>query len=333
VRERLTAALRDHQQGIAIRTDERQTLAAFLERWLADVVQPSVRPSTFTSYRMLTRRHVIPGLGQHRLSKLTPQDVQTFYNGRRAVGLSPRTVQYLHAILRRALGQAVKWSLVPRNVALLTERPNARRPEIRPLDPDQIRAFLTAAAGDRLEALYTVAVAVGLRQGEALGLRWEDVDLDGATLQVRHALQRIEGRMQLVEPKTDKSKRTIALPAVAVTALRAHRTRQLEERLWAGSRWQEWGLVFTSTIGTPLDGTNVTKGFQRLLHKAGLPHQRFHDLRHACATLLLVQGTHPRVVMEVLGHSQIGLTMNTYSHVMPSLRREAAESRDAVWGA
>ena len=135
---------------------------------------------------------------------------------------------------------------------------------------------------------------------------------------------------QLAAPSRPYGRRSIALPAVVVGSLRTHRMRQLEERLWAGSRWQEHGLVFTSTIGTPLDGGNVTKGFQRLLRSAGLPHQRFHDLRHACATLLLLQGVHPRVVMETLGHFQIGLTVNTYSHVMPSLQQDAADLMDAV---
>lgn len=333
VQERLTAALRDHQQGVTVRSDERQTLGDFLDRWLVDVAKPSVRPSTFTSYSMLTRRHLIPGLGRIPLAKLTPQDVQAFLNGRLASGLSPRTVQYLYAILRRALGQAVKWSLVSRNVATLAEPPRVERAEVRPLTPDQVRVFLDAAKGDRLEALYTVAVAIGLRQGEALGLVWDAVDLDARQLTVRHALQRVDGVLQLVEPKTRRSRRTIPLPEVAVAALRAHRNRQREERIWAGSRWHDRGLVFTTPIGTPLDGGNVTKGFQRLLGPAGLPHQRFHDLRHAAATLMLVQGVAPRVVMETLGHSQISLTLDTYSHVVGSLQRDAADLMDAVLAA
>ena len=198
------------------------------------------------------------------------------------------------------------------------------------LTPEQARAFLEAASGDRLEALYTVALAVGLRQGEALGLRWDDVDLEAGTLTVRHALQRVGGRLRLVEPKTRLSLRNIALPPMVVAALRAHRSRQLQERLWAGSRWQEHDYVFASTIGTPLDGTNVTHRLQAILLTAGLPRQRFHDLRHACASLLLALGVHPRVVMETLGHSQISLTMNTYGHVLPSLQRDAADRMDRL---
>jgi integrase len=198
------------------------------------------------------------------------------------------------------------------------------------MSPEQARAFLDLVRGDRLEALYTVALAIGLRQGEALGLQWNDIDLDTGTLSVRHALQRIGGKLQLVEPKTRLSRRTIAMPPIVVTSLRAHRARQLQERLWAGSRWQEGNYVFASRIGTPLDGTNVTHGLQATLIAAGLPRQRFHDLRHACASLMLAQGVHPRVVMETLGHSQISLTMNTYSHVIPSLQREAADRMEEV---
>jgi len=332
VQEALTKALRDHQQGLPVAV-EKQTVAQYLDRWLADVAKPSLRPSTFTSYESYVRLHIKPALGHHQLAKLAPQHVQAFLNAKGASGLSPRTVQYLRAILRRALGQALRWGLVARNVATLVDPPRSRRPEVRPLSPEQARAFLESVKGDRLEALWSVAVAVGLRQGEALGLRWDDVDLDGGTLRVRHAMQRVGGKPTFVEPKTDRSRRTIALPASIVAALRAHKVRQLEERLLAGGRWHDWGLVFPSTIGTPLDGANVTKRLQAHLERVGLPRQRFHDLRHCCASLLLAQGVHPRVVMEVLGHSQIALTMDTYSHVMPTMQREAAALMDGILAA
>src|SRR6266545_6727274 len=178
------------------------------------------------------------------------------------------------------------------------------------------KASSKASGPTGLERCSQVALAVGLRQGEALGLAWNDIDLDGGTLTVRKTLQRIDESFVLVEPKTVRSRRTIALPSVAVNVLRTHRARQMEERLMAGSLWEDdWGLVFTTATGRPLHGTNVTRTFQQLLAKAGLRRQRFHDLRHSCASLLLAQGVHPRVVMETLGHSQIALTMNTYSHV------------------
>ena len=236
----------------------------------------------------------------------------------------------MHAVLRRALGQALKWGLVARNVATLVDPPRVQRREVQPLGPDQARAILAAVQGDRLEALYSVALAVGLRRGEALGLRWTDVEFDAGALAVRAALQRVNGKLQLVQPKTARSRRTIALPQSVIVALHRHRVRQLQERLLAGQRWHDTGFVFTTTLGTPLDPRNVYRHFQRALDKAGLPRKRFPDLRHTCATLLLAQGVHPRVVMDILGHSQIALTMDTYSHVIPALQREAAGRMDAL---
>jgi integrase len=182
--------------------------------------------------------------------------------------------------------------------------------------------------------VYLVALGVGLRQGEILGLAWSDVDLEASTLTVRHALQRIDGSLVLVEPKSATSRRIVALPVLVRDALRTHRVRQRTDRLLAGSCWHDdpRGLVFTTTVGTPMDGIAVTRRFQAILRDAGLPRQRFHDLRHACASLLLAQGVAPRVVMETLGHSQITLTLNTYSHVIPALGRAAADQMDAVLG-
>jgi integrase len=234
------------------------------------------------------------------------------------------TVQYTRAILRRAINQAVQWDLVGRNVAALTTAPSSKRYSFQPFTPEQARTFLDAVRGDRLDALYSVAVTVGLRQGEALGLHWEDLDLGRGTITVRHQLQRINKQLTIVEPKTSRSRRTIGIPDVTIAALQKHRIRQLEERLVAGAQWREHGLVFTTTIGTPLDARNVVRQYKKLLKTAGLPELRFHDLRHTCAALLVDQGVHARVVMETLGHSPISLTMNTYSHVMPVLQRDAA---------
>ena len=326
VQEALTRALRDHQVGLDVAPDEREPVATFLERWLREAARPSVRHSTYERYAGIVHQHLIPAVGSTRLTKLSPAHVQGLLNAKLAAGLSPRSVHHLRAVLRKALNQALRWGLVTRNVATLVDPPRVPRFELTPLDPDQARQLLEAIRGDRLEALYTVALAVGLRQGEALGLRWQDVDLDAGLLHVRHALQRnADGKLGLGEPKSRTSRRSIALPPPATAALREHRRRQLQERLLAADRWQGYDLVFTSTVGTPSDGTAITKRFQRLLADAGLPRQRFHDLRHACASLLLAQGIHPRVVMEILGHSQISLTMNTYSHVIPALQRDAAD--------
>jgi integrase len=327
--EKLTRALAAQQQGLPL-VGERQTVGQFLTHWLEDVARPSVRPRTYASYAQLLRLHLLPELGRVPLAKLSPQHVQSFLNRKRAAGLSARTVQYLHAVLRRALGQAERWGLVARNVARLVVPPTAERPDVQPLTIEQARQLIAAARGDRLEALYTVAVAIGLRQGEALGLRWQDIDLDRGLLTVARQLQRIDGTLVLTEPKTARSRRTLQLPAVAIEALRAHKRRQLEARLAAGPAWQDSGLVFTTAIGTPLDARNVVRHFHALLARAGLPRMPFHTLRHTAASLLLAQGLDIRVVQQVLGHSQIALTANLYAHVAPTLLKDAAARMDAM---
>ena len=309
---------------------ERQTVGQFLGRWLTDCCAPSVRPSTLRIYQDTVRLHITPALGTLPLTKLTPQHVQSFIKTQLAAGLSPRSVQYHHGVLSQALNRAVKWDLVARNVAKLVSAPARAAARDQTVLAEEARQFLDAIAGDRDEALYTVAIALGLRRGEALGLRWDDIDFDGDTLSVRHALQRVPGGLQLAEPKSDRSRRTVAMPTIVAKALRAHRARQLSKRLAAGTRWQESGFVFSTSLGTPMDERAVHKRFKAVLAGAGLRHQRFHDLRHACTSLLLAQGVHPRGVMEVLGHSQISLTMNTYSHVMPTLLRDAADKMDAI---
>ncbi|MGA2513933.1 MAG: tyrosine-type recombinase/integrase [Candidatus Limnocylindrales bacterium] len=323
VRDRLVVVQREALQGIA-QTPARLTVEAFLDQWL-DAVKPSLRPRTFASYSDLLRLHVRPRIGKVALAKLTPRDVQSLVNDRLAAGLSPRTVQYVHAVLRRALGHAEKWGLVSRNVARLVDGPRVRRAEIHPLTPDEARQLLASVRGSRDEALYTVAIAMGLRQGEALALRWSDVDLDAGALTVRHTLQRLDRKAELMEPKTPKSRRTLSMPAPVLTALRDHRRRQLEERLAMGEDWQDLDFVFASGIGTPLDASAVTHRYQRTLLAAGLPRQRFHDTRHACASFLLAQGVPLRVVQEILGHSRISTTADVYAHVLPTLQKDAAD--------
>jgi integrase len=328
--QKLVAAQRDLQTGI-LPSNEKLTLASFLDQWIQDVA-PTLRPRTHERYRQILTLHVIPTLGRTPVARLTPQQVQALVNAKIETGLAPATVVYVRAVLRRALTYAVRWGLAPRNVAALVDPPRVTRREVRPLSPDEARALLDAVRGDRLEALYAVALALGLREGEAFGLQWDDIDFENATLTVRHALLRMTGRLELVEPKTARSRRTIALPSRIVAALRAHRARQLEERLIAGAGWQDWGLVFATEIGSPLHRADVLRALHRHLAAAGLPPMRFHDLRHACASLLLAQGVHPRVVMETLGHSNIGQTMDTYTHVLPTLQRDAASRMDDVLG-
>ena len=331
VKDKLVAALNDQQKGLPIST-ESQTLSQFLEKWLDDISRPAVRPKTYLFYRDHIRLHIEPALGKKRLEKLTPADVQRFVNDRLQSGLSPQSIRHIISTLRAALNVAVKWQLVYRNVAALVSLPRIQKQEMKFFTPDDAKTFLGSIKGHRLEALFIMALTLGLRRGELLGLHWSDVDLDAATLRVNYGLQRFDGKLHLMEPKTEKSRRVLPLPSLLVAALRAHRTRQLEERLALGSDWQETGLVFVSTVGTPLEPRNLNRTFDALLENAKLSKIRLHDLRHSCATMLLAQGIPQRTLMEILGHSQISLTMNTYSHVLPEMTRAAVGVMDAVLG-
>ena len=331
VRRRLGAAVHARESGTL--ADARGTsLGEYLEQWLREVVKPNVRPWTYKGYEVHVRLHIKPTLGRIGLDKVQPLQIQQLVNQKVSSGLKPKSVRYILGTLRTALNQAIRWGLISRNPATLVDGPRVEQYEIQPLSPDEARAFLNSLKGDRLEALYSVALTMGLRQGEALGLRWPDVDLELGYLRVSKQLQRINGKLELVEPKTKRSRRTLAMPPSIGRSLAAHRSRQLKERIDVGSRWVDTGLVFTTREGRGLDGTAITKQFQAHLQKIGLPRRRFHDLRHSCATLLLVQGVSPRVVMDVLGHSQIGLTMNTYSHVIPDLKRDAADRMEDLIG-
>jgi integrase len=311
------------------------TVGELLDRWLDDAVPRTVRPRTLASYTYIVRVHLRPALGHVPLASLTAQHVQGLLNAKAASGLAPRTVGYLRGVLRQALGFAERMDLVGRNVARLARPPRVPRRQVSPLTLEQARIFRAAVAGDRLEALYLVAVGCGLRQGEILGLRWGDVDLEGRTLSVRNALARVDGVLVLVEPKSATSQRTVPMPTFVAEALAAHRVRQAAETLPRRPEPPEpfSDLVFMTTLGTPLDGISVTRRFQRVLKSAGLPRQRFHDLRHAAASYMLAAGVPARVVMETLGHSEISLTLNTYSHVLPGLGRDAADRMDALLGA
>ena len=261
---------------------------------------------------------------------MTPQSVQTLINRKLASGLSPRRVQYIHAVLRRALGQAEKWELVTRNVAKLVNAPRVEQPEIDPFTPYEAREFVQAIQGERLEALYLLAIATGLRQGELLGLSWTDIDLPSANVKVRTTLQRIDGKYQFLEPKTARSRRTLALPDVVVDSLRDHKGRQVGEMLQAGSTWQQLDLVFTAPDGGPLSDRIVRSRFYRILENAGLRRQRFHDLRHSCASLMIAQGVQSREVMQTLGHSTIVMTLNRYAHIFQEAQRDTARKMGEI---
>ncbi len=330
---KLNRTLADCEDGLYF-DDESLKGGEYLERWLESSVKGNVSPRTYSNYQLQVRRHFTPALGRIKLKDLTPFKVQGLYRSKLDAGLSNASVRYTHAVLHRALKQAVKWSLVPRNVAEAVDPPRVRREEITPLSPEQSRAFLTMAREDRLEALYVVALTCGLRQGEILGLKWSDVDLGAKTLRVNRQLQRLRrdgdtpGRLVFAEPK-NASRRTVPLTATAVEALKRHGKRQAEEKMKIGTLYRDEDLVFASEIGTALDAQNVVnRSFKPLLERAGLPSIRFHDLRHTCATLLLAKGVHPKLVQALLGHASISMTMDLYSHWAPAMGDQTASAME-----
>jgi integrase len=339
VQDELTKALREQQLGLPI-VSEKQTTAKFLDHWLEQVVKSRVRPKTLRTYSDLVKKHISPAIGDVPLGKLSPQKVREFLNAKLESGLSPRTVKHLLVTLRGALGVAVKDGQIPRNVAALVDPPRAPRPQVQAFAPDEARAFLDAVRGDRLEAVYTVAVAVGMRQGEILGLKWTDVNLETGMLTVRAALQRVDRKLIQVEPKSTTSRRPVNLPSACLNALTRHKAKQDEERAWAGSRWQETGYVFTTRVGTPMDARDLLRGYYRITRpktkpgqepvKLPFPSIRFHDLRHSTATILLAQGVPARYITELLGHSQVSFTMQTYAHALPEVQRSVATKMDEI---
>lgn len=326
--DKLSKALADRSGGLVFDTGT-LTVGEYIKTWLSDSVRGTVRDSTHASYEQVARNYLIPGIGKVKLKDLKPLHLRQLYRGKLDAGLSARTVQYIHTVVKKALKDAVRGELIPRNPADAVDPPQVRREEMRPLSPDQVRQLLGAAEGERLEAAYVVAVHTGLRPGELLALRWDDVDLEAGTLQVQRSLS--GGKM--TAPKTPKSRRRIDLSSGAREALRAHRKRQLEERMSKAGLWQDHGLVFPSSAGTPLDQRNLTRAFKATLKRAGLSEKfRLYDLRHTTATILLSQNRHPKYVQELLGHASIALTLDTYSHVIPGMDGGTASAMDEALG-
>lgn len=328
--ERLRASLTAADNGLRP-VKQRVTVAAYLADWLESSSVTENRPRTIQSYRQTVDRYIVPAIGGLALAKLEPTDVDRMRREVKARGVSGTTARYSVAVLRIALQRALIEGKVVRNVAKLVDLPKADRPNLTPLTGDEARALLDAAAGHRFGPLFTLAIATGMRQGEMLALRWQDVDLDAGKLRVEHTLE--EGSRQRAKPKTDRSRRSIAVASAGIVALREQRRRQLEARLAAGRRWRDEDYVFTTSIGTPLDGRNVTHELQAVLARAGLPRQRFHDLRHTHATLRLEAGDDLYSVSRSLGHSSITTTADTYGHVTPAMQERSAALVDRILSA
>jgi integrase len=309
----------------------RVTIGEFLQRWLKDYAIPNTRPRTAERYESDIRLYITPAIGHIQLAKLSPSDIQGLEAKLLEQGKSLRSVQHLHFVLRESLKHAMRWGLTYRNVAEGVDPPRYRRKEVQPPDGGGVWHILRLAKETPYSSTYQFMAFTGCRRGEALGLRWSDVDLENGTASIVQTLQRLKGKGLVFQPpKSDKSRRSIALDATTIELLREHRGQQLLYQVELGAVYQNRGLVFPGPLGEPLDPSVLTRNFERLARKAGMHGVRLQDLRHFHATLLLKAGTHPKIVQERLGHSSIGITLDTYSHVVPGLQEQAAQAFDAA---
>ncbi|MEN6532504.1 MAG: tyrosine-type recombinase/integrase [Bryobacteraceae bacterium] len=312
-RQKLDEKKKAMSDGLPIRFDN-QTVSAFLTRWLNDTVRTTTKPKTYSQYEWAIRCHLNPGLGHHILHKLSPQDFQRFIAAKSESGLAWKSVKIVRDVMRAALNTALQWGLVLRNAAehsKLAPRPNAERPVF---NKQEARAFLDAIRGHRLDALFKLALCLGMRQGEILGLRWEDVDLENRRINLKFALQRVLGTLRLVPTKTRESQRTVPLPGPLLSALIEHRRRQAEERSMAGTAWVESGMVFTTERGTPLDPSHMARSYRAAIRVSGLKYIHFHDLRHSASTILHEAGVPTQAIRKLLGHASARTTEEIYQH-------------------
>lgn len=328
---KVRAMVKAREDGVVV-AGGRLAVGIYLAKWI-EGARSSVRGSTFRRYEQLVRVHLIPRLGRIQLAKLSPADLTAMYAAMVTEGLAPRTAGHAHRVLGRALREAEVSGLITRNVARLVRPPRVPHQEMRTLSGQQARVLIDSAAGERLGALYVVALASGARLGELLALRWQDVDTERGAIRITRTLTRTEHGMEIGETKTASSRRTIPLGRAAMASLRTHRLAQAEERLRNGlGKAADDDLVFADQLGRPVDAPHVSHAFHTVLARAGLPRVRFHDLRHTAATLLLEAGLHPRVVAERLGHSTPALVLNVYGHVTERMQEQATAVLDRVLG-
>jgi integrase len=322
VREWLVVQRNALRQGLFSK-DDAITVSAFLTNYMETVGQHTLRPKTVEAYSYLIRSHIIPVLGRIKLSQLRPDQVQSLYSQKLEAGLSRRTVQFIHSIIHKSLEQALRWGLVVRNVSDLVDPPSPTKRPPTIYTVEQINKLLEAVSDSKIKLALNLAVSGGFREGEILGIHLEDIEVETGTIKVSHAVQYQVGKgVVITTPKTDKSRRSVRLPAQAASDLREY----------ASQLNRDQGLLFTTSSAKPINPRFLIKKFKEAIEVAGLPEIRFHDLRHTHSTLLLQAGVNPRLVQDRLGHSSITLTMDTYSHVLPGMQDEVVEKLDKVFG-
>jgi integrase len=325
----LNKALRDIDLDQFVEPSDRP-LEDYLRDWLKGSAATRVSERTASEYEALLRLHIIPPLGDRKLSQLTAAEIQRVYHGMTERNLSARTIRYTHSVLRSALEQAVKWSLLSRNPTKHVDLPRMERRELSVMSVEELGRFLAAAREDRWYALWELLAATGMRPAEALGLKWTDIE--GHRIRIQRSLVRhADGRWLLKDPKTSRARRTVTIPKTVEQTLLRHRKEQVEQRLQAGPEYQDHGFVFAVSNGSPLDWKVVVqRHFKPIAKRAGLPRIRPYDLRHTCATLLLGSGENVKVVSERLGHASAALTLDVYSHVLPDMQQRAADRIESL---
>jgi integrase len=302
--------------------DGKVTFGDFVDQFLSDVAQHTLKPKTYSSYKWILEKHVTPDLGHIRLTHLQPYQLQNLYSEKLKSGLSNRTVRHIHATIRRVLNEAVKWELIYRNPCNQVTPPRLEKTPPAVWTVDEARTFLSAVAEHRWHAIYLIALTTGARRGEILGMEWENIDWAKGTIRIEKTISEVNGRAVITEPKTQRSRRTISLPEIVLDHLKPNMPAQ------AGKKT---GFIFASNVGTPIAPRNLLRHFYSVLADLDIPKIRFHDLRHTAATILFQQDVHPKKVQELLGHSSIVLTLDTYSHIIPSMHSETAEKMDELF--
>ncbi len=327
----LTAKTREKDLGVFVEPAS-MPLNEFLDRWLEEIARNKLRARTFDNYESLLNCHVREKIGAKRLSDIQAYEVQKLYNDMKKTNYSPKTIRHVHNVLSPAFKQAVKWKMLMQNPCDLCELPRMEKTEMMYFTPEQTAKFLDAAKDDKYFTTFLLAIETGMRPEEYLGLQWKDIDFKNEVLSVRRALVvKKGGGFIFTEPKTKKSRRSIPISNTLIDALKSHRRNQLEERMKLGAEYETLDLVFASEIGTPLlHGNLLRRHFKPIRDKANLPKIRLYDLRHTTATLLLSAGENPKVVSERLGHASIVLTLDTYSHVLPSMQKDATNKMEKL---
>ncbi|MFC1947543.1 tyrosine-type recombinase/integrase [Chloroflexota bacterium] len=330
--KRLTELLHQYDTGTYMKPDKLK-VSEYLGNWLKEYAKPNLSPRGYERYEIIARVHLIPALGNIELAKLKPTHIQALYNQKLQSGSKPRTVKYLHTVLHVALNTALKWGLVMRNVADAVDPPRDHRTEMQTWNESELNQFLETSKNSPYYALFYTVLFTGMRRSEILALRWQDVDLIYGQISVNRSLHQVkDGSYVFTQPKTAKSRRTIALSPSAALVLKEHYENQQMDKAFLGTTLIESDLVFSTPEGKPYRPNTVTRSWQIIAARAGVKVIRFHDARHTHASLMLKKGIHPKIVQERLGHSNISMTLDTYSHVAPGLQEAAAKSFDEMLG-